>query len=241
MKKIIALLLLLITICSVASAEEILFRDIPWETNIIDVLSLLELIDAEGVGKDSGIDAHKLVHILETSIEERIIDFSSFENCGYTCYPVVSSDLIVAGYDVSWLELQFLYGIIDGKVSHEQSETELYSGKYEFRPDDYVAAYEDLLDKLIWLYGEPVVEEAIDNDSYLTKHRHERYAKWDGADNTSVLLYVKYYTDDTNIHRYELSIEYAKTDVSEKVEFIENYFEQEERNKKYNDENTDGL
>ena len=245
MKKFLMFLLVFLMVSSVAYAEEITFRGIPWGTNVLDVLSSLELVNADGIDKDSGIDVHRLVHVYESDVEEfgsqRLIGYSSFEDCGYTCTPAVSSDMVVAEYKVSWLELQFLYGIEDGEVSRDQRNAELYSGKYEFRPDDYVAAYEDLLDKMIWLYGEPVVNETINNDSYLTKHRHERYARWNGDNNTAVILYVKYYTDDTNIYQYELSIEYAKTDVLDKVDFIERYFEQEARNERYNAENTDGL
>lgn len=245
MRKILTFLLMFLTISSVACAEEITFRGIPWGLNISDTLSKLDLYDTEKIEENSNIDVHKIVCVYESHLEEfgsqRLIEYSSFENCGYKCTPRVSTDIVVAGYDVKWLELQFLYGIEDGEVSCDQRNAELYSGKYEFRPDDYVAAYEDLLNKMIWLYGEPVVNETVNNDSYLTKHRHERYARWNGDNDTAVLLYVKYYTDDTNIYRYELSIEYAKTDVLDKVDFIERYFEQEARNEKYNAENTDGL
>ncbi len=245
MKKFTGLVLALIMLCSTASAEEILFRGIPWGTNVLDVLSSLELIDADGVDKNSGVDVHKLVHVYESDVEEfgsqRLIGYSSFEDCGYICTPVIASDMVVAEYKVAWLELQFLFGITDEKVSCKKSDSEFYSGKYEFRPDDYVSAYEDLVGKLTWLYGEPVVEETVENDSYFTKHRHEKYARWDGANDTSVLLYVKYYTDDTNKYQYELSIEYAKTDIEDRIAFIEQFFAQKERDIKYNDVNTEGL
>lgn len=245
MKKLFCLMLVLLLLTSIAYADEITFRNITWGANVSEVLSSLELVNADEVDKNSGVDKYKLVCVYESDIEEfgsqQLSDFSSFEDCGYTCSPLMAFNMMVAEHKVSWLELQFLFGIVDEKVSREQSDSEFYSAKYKFSPDDYVAAYEDLLDKLIWLYGEPIIEEIVDNDSSLTKHRHERYARWDGENDTSILLYVKYYTDDTNKHQYELSIEYAKTDVSEKVEFIEHYFKQEERNNKYNTSNTDGL
>lgn len=245
MKKFFCLVIVLFSLSSIACAEEITFRGIPWGANVSEVLSSLELVNADEVDRNSGVDKYKLVCVYESDIEEfgsqRLIEFSSFEDCGYTCSPLMAFNMMVAEYKVSWLELQFLFGIADEKVSREQSDSEFYSAKYKFRPDDYVTAYEDLLDKLIWLYGEPIVEETVNNDSYLTKHRHERYARWNGENDTSVLLYVLYYTDDTNKSRYELSIEYAKTDVLERAEFIEHYFEQEERNTKYNSSNTDGL
>lgn len=245
MKKLFCLMLVFLSLTSIAYADEIMFRDIPWGANVSEVLSSLGLVNADEVDKNSDVDKYRLVCVYESDIEEfgsqQLCEFSSFENCGYTCSPLMAFNMTVAEHKVSWLKLQFLFGITDGNVSREQSDSEFYSAKYQFSPDDYVTAYEDLLDKLIWLYGEPIVEETVDNDSYLTNHRHERYARWDGENDTSALLYVKYYTDDTNKSRHELSIEYAKTDVSEKVEFIEHYFEQEERNSKYNSDNTDGL
>lgn len=245
MKKMIALIVMILVMASMASAQEIRFRNIEWTTDVITVLEQLDLIDVNKAKNEEKSDMYKLVQVHEANINEfgseRMIEYSCFDNSGYVCMPVLGSKLVVAEHEVKWLELQFVYGMIDGKVSREQSDSQLYTAKYEFKPDDYLIAYEDLLDKLIWLYGEPVIKETINNESFLTKHRHEKYAKWEGENGTALLLYVKYYTDDTNKFQYELSIEYGKTDVSMQAEIIEQYMEQEERNEKYTAEDMYGL
>ena len=247
MKKIICIVFVLLALSTSAFADEITFRDIQWGTNVKDTLSSLGLYDSDEVTNNSNRNVRLEMMIHPDTIEKfgsgRTIEYDRWGDveCGYKGVMFWSPEFIVAGHEISNLELQFLYGISDGAVLTDKNYAEFVSAKYEFNPEDYVAVYEELLDKLIWLYGEPVSEDFISGDSYLTKSKRERYAEWNGDNCTSLLLYVKYDVDKEKKSTNELSLEYAKTDIEKRVKLIADYFTQMERDLKYNSENTSGL
>lgn len=247
MKKIICAFLIITLLTSSAFAAEITFREIPWGSNVNETLSQLGLYDIDDVTESVNRNPRQEMVVHSDNIEKigskgiTSYDVWSEVDCGFKAVMFWSPEFIVAGHEVSNLELQFLYGVVNNKVSTSKEDAEFVSAKYEFNPDDYIQVYEELLDKLIWLYGEPIIEESISNDSYFSQHRRERYAKWNGSNGIELLLYLRYYVDDTSKYQYELSLEYAKTDIDNQVKLINDYFLQIERDQKYNDENTAGL
>ena len=111
---------------------------------------------------------------------------------------------------------------------------------------DDIEIYEDILDKLIWLYGEPIefVETIDDYSSFKAK---EVDVLWEGENDTVVCLhlyahgeYVKEVYDYVYSVKY-LDLEYGKSDIAQRISVIDEMMRNAERNEKYNSENTDGL
>lgn len=259
MKKIVTLLLLLITVCSGASAEEILFRDIPWGSNVQTVLdklgwdeALIELNQVRSLqGKSPVADDPSEYYLNNNEVSE--IEYPSkgesisHENCGfkYSNFYYREGSMIVAEHSIASIDLEFLYGMEGGKVSTDSSYGEFVKATYSFMGDD-IKIYEDVLDKLIWMYGEPVefVETIDDYSSFKAK---EIDVLWEGENDTVVCLhlyahgeYVKEVYDYAYSMKY-LYLEYGKSDIAQRISVIDETMRNAERNEKYNDENTDGL
>lgn len=243
MKRIIAVVLCLLMLCSTASAEEILFRDLPWLRSIDEVFSELGIFDAETTETTAEnwkwlFDSwNNQINGFGTLVLD---DWAIYDDAGFCFHPyMVCPFEDVAGYKLTYVELQFMYGMENGEVFRDKEHAQFISGKYTLRPDDYQSAYDDLREKLIWLYGKPIREESgkFGWDNKGRKH----YSLWEGDNGTSLLLYVKYRTDDNSMASCDLTIEYAKTDVVEQLEFLQEYYEARQRDEKYNSENTSGL
>ncbi len=243
MKRVLIYVLGILMICGSANAEEILFRDIPWLSSIDEVFSEIGIFDAETTERTK--ENHKLLFSTwDNRIDgfgELVLDeWKTYDDAGFCYRPVMGCPIEeVAGHPLTYLELQFMYGIEDDIVYTDKEHARFISAKYTFRPKDYQEAYDDLYDKLIWLYGKPLNEES-DNFGWDDKGR-EYYAVWQGANGASILLYVKYRTDDKSMANCDLTIEYAKTDVAEQLDYLQEYWETRQRNEKYNSDNTSGL
>ena len=252
MKKFTCLLVILaLMMSSTALADEILFRDIPWGSNTETVLTSMGLIDtdvyralpeSERVHK---IDSHLLYapwsHI-EPFGSGRITEYNQYEG-GYKYSPMMGlpGDITVGEYELENLELQFMYGVNEGVVSTAKEDAEFISGKYYIRIEadkygvGYDKAYKDLLDKLTWLYGKPSNNEENPKYGYWIDGGY-RYSIWFGDNNTGVILYHSSDQYDT-----EISIEYGRTDIEGDLVYIQEYLDENKRDEKYNDSNTDGL
>lgn len=248
-KKISAVLLLMLTFLScpglAAYEGEILFRGIPWGSNLDSVFEKMGVFDGDEV-EITEITKENVTRAL-VCYSNRIASFGGHvledvvfcENGGfeyYTFFPDPLTFGTVAGHKVIAMKLQFIYDIQDGVVIADKDCAKLVSGKYTFSGENSKATYDDLIDKLIWLYGKPSME-------YLEKpgeKYREGHVLWEGGNDTGVCLYVRYQPDDET-HLGDLILEYGKTDIADDLEYINEYWEMRERDAKYNSENTDGL
>lgn len=256
MKRLISVFLVLLTFAVPAFADEIMFRGIPWGSNVESALKELDLRNVDGSEADLQSESVTRCRYTRPTIDDfgymRMPGTGYYRDCGFS-YEFYSSirndpflkDKDVAGYKLAKIELQFMYGIVGREVSTEESDAQLVTGKYELKIEEqqvetYKSAYEDLLDKLVWLYGEPAEQNEGRSERYSKSDWVEKYSLWRGDNDTAILLYVKYYNDDSPFS-WELSIEYGKTGISGELEYIEKYWENKERGEKYNAENTNGL
>lgn len=170
MKKVVVLFLTLTLLCSTALADEILFRDIPWYSNLADTLTQMpEYSDI------NALDWETRVTIIG---EEREFDkpnngiapMLSFENTPFK----------VGGYNVGNITLNFVYSVDNGQVLRSEDDWKLIGATYHFSNIDQKTASENLIEKLSSLYGEPV-RTSVDTISYIT---------WYGDSNSLVSLNI---------------------------------------------------
>lgn len=185
MKKLTCILLVLLTITVSAFAEEITFRDIPWGSNVSNTLDVLP--------KGYDIQSYEARINLWDGYE----DYNSVNNClKYSIY--YDNVLTVAGYNVRWINLCFLYGYTEENiVLRNENDLSLFSAEYHLEVVDPLTSAEDLTAKLSDLYGLGKIGE---NDfKYNT-------VTWYGDNNTAVQLE---YSDD------HITIRYGNTDDTE--------------------------
>ena len=227
-----------------ANIHSILFRDIPWFSNVPFTLTALGVYDKDEVDQAEGLDYNNAFVVGQPTSYGfgafRLDNWKTYKNVCCAAGPAkYSIKWDVAGYETSMVYLYFMFAVEDGTVTTDKNKAQFISGIYNLKADDYPAAYDDLRDKLIWLYGDPAVESEKPHD--ISEVRREKYAQWNDKNGASVLLYVKYFTDDRSKYEYELSIEYAKTDIATSLEEVEKLQENEVRDQKYNEKNTNGL
>ncbi len=227
-----------------ADSHSILFRNIPWFSNIPSTLNALGVYDKDEVGQAEGLDINNAFIVGQPTSYGfgafRLKNWKTYKNVCCAAGPAkYSIKWDVAGYETSMVYLYFMLAVENGTVTLDKNKAQFIGGIYNLKADDYPAAYDDLHDKLIWLYGEPAVDFEKAHDK--SEVRREKYAQWNDGNGASVLLYVKYFTDDRSKYEYELSIEYAKTDIGSSLEEVEKLQENATRDQKYNEENTNGL
>ncbi|MBQ8971904.1 MAG: hypothetical protein IJ074_02335 [Clostridia bacterium] len=243
MRRVLTVIIFLSILRVSANAEEILFRDLPWLSSIDEVFSELGIFDAETTEKTAEnwewlFDSrNNQINGFGTYVFD---DWGTYDDAGFCFRPYMTCPFEdVAGYNLTYVELQFMYGVENDKVFRDKEHAQFISGKYTLRPDDYQSAYDDLRDKLIWLYGNPLREES-EKFGWDNKGR-KYYSLWEGDNGASLLLYVKYRTDDSSLRSCDLTIEYAKTDAVGQLEYLQEYYEARQRDEKYNSDNTSGL
>lgn len=248
MKRLVAIMLMLVMMCGNALAVEYTFDGVPFGTNIPFVCEHFGKEVTDDIDTYNESDTTNVVylnrkrHISEfgaKSMFDDDYDYGYTENgCKIDWWP---DKMCVAEYDIKTIELQFVFGINENAISDDMNNAEFYSGKYIFEADDYAEAYKDLKDKLIWLYGEPTAEEYWDNKALWQEDILGKYVLWEGDNDTAILLYAEYNYDFDTTAAYELSIEYGKLGMAERFDLVDKIMKQAERNKKYNAENTSGL
>ena len=259
MKKFLTFLLVFLMISSVACAEEITFRGIPWNTDPHGVIKLMgwdvALIEEnqimEEMGKTPQTDDLMVRYFLNNEVSD--VGYFAFddkiygENCGYVFsdYYFRRGDMIVAEHDVSEIELEFLYGMENGKVDMEYQSSKFVKATYSFWGGE-ISIFDDLLDKLTWLYGEPF--DYIENiNDYPSSKSKEVSVVWYGDNDTILHLYLRA-TGEYSKEQYEyvytiktLDLEYGLRTIGEQIKLIETAQQIQERNEMYDTENTDGL
>ena len=214
MKKIITII---ITICMMLAASTaanaqtdaaILFRGIPWES---DILSFADAVSDELTGLESAFR-----YSVESSAETLVM----FE--GYTesteihldyYYPTVpvfeavytidKSTFSVAGIETNSIWLYAVPKIVNGEPLEGKENTDVVLARYDMRLESYTdkdAVYDGLCKKMTQLYGSPDEKE-----SYMSL--------WYGANETFCSI-VQY--NDGAVHIY-----YGKTDLPERMKLLQ--------------------
>lgn len=165
-KSILLALILAGTSCAVTasagelSEKDIYFRDIPWYTNKADV-------------EKSFVDSGATVE--QAAFKDNILRMSGIDFSNTTSGSdrvdgggIVGrySGIEVAGYKPSDTKACYIFTLNeDGTINKSEDEAEFYFGWYTFDSDDYVdgeGVYNDLLQKLVSLYGEGVTDPSSD-------------------------------------------------------------------------------
>lgn len=223
MKKLISLLLAVFMLCSVASASEILFRDIPWGSNTLFVEKAVRGF-AEGY-----VYTNDDTVLLYWS-EDPFVDYFS----AYTPYEAgwqvsaYTDKLDVAGYPVRYVDAYCHYGIKDGYLSHDKKDGQFYQAVYTFDVINIENTYSDLKTKLEQLYG--LGKETVDEFSkvlYTNSDRIEydvtqKVTIWTGDNGTSVMLCSS--TSSRGIEKdllnHVLSLKYGNTNANFTLEEV---------------------
>lgn len=225
--------------------EEILFRGIPWGTNVDEV-------------KNSLVSSGFFTGKCEIESEARLMPWSldpeeadSFWESGYRLYQYsFADDVKVAGYPLGPVHMYFMYSHDGVKSDRNISASELFLVSMELETVDYDLAYADLVNKLNSLYGKAV--ETSDVTGYWSTggnyHQYDWWASWYGQSDTAILLHMTYnITDeDQKIKGEELKLYYGKTDSEARLVSLSGVLSSEAKaleQKKIleNANNTDGL
>lgn len=227
---VIIVLVLAVCFSSIAFADEILFRSIPWFSNYENVMDTLDKLDVAW-STPSVISGQ---NILSTVKEE-----SSNSDKEYLCVCTVYANksdisLQVAGYDVTGMTLYFAYVPgKDGEIDHSLDDTSFYMARYTISMDgdEYDLTLKDLMNKLDDLYGKPKSIKADDGcDSTI-----DDIYKWSGSKNTFVYL-----AGDDNRFGASIRLYYGTEEGDTLIKNAEKIQKQQELNHR-KDNGSDGL
>lgn len=241
MKKTIVLLLTLLTLCTVALADEITFRNIPWGSNIEEVQSLL-IKDMAIWEEWSFSPKDAWMPYSEAMTSEYILDLcSTSENCGYNYEPRPYKQNI-AGHRLTSLSLYAHYGENTNGISKEPVDTVFYAAEYTLAVDsDIEAAYDELQGKLSYLYGTCESAEVWNSSSLYREGQYTCMSTWYGDNATAVTLYCEYPVQESYRNHCYIKLRYYKTDCDEKLDIIKVAVEQMNLAAQYKDSNLSGL
>ena len=178
--------ILMVSVASVASADEIRFLGIPWLSNVNDVKAMVK----DKLTKDLPTGEFELSTWTALSYkgdeyEVKEVPMYKLEYSGRYYYQI-------AGFNVKSVDLEFVPRGDNGTYSNLDTDAyQLTLAGYSFGKDninDYDDIYEALIKKLKSLYGEPVA--TLDNSTvtaYFTQ-RTKGFA-WEGENNTVVKLH----------------------------------------------------
>lgn len=218
----------LLTICllifSTASAEEILFRGISWDT---DVQTFWNIVQNE-LGQSIDPDSRSGQYLLENAcLECNVFEYMSIESDGiyskfgsldhyptYQFFVSCSGNAFVAGYPISHIGGFAIPSVKDGIVHFLTTDNRVINAYYSFDLDrisiPYSEVYSALHKKLSSLYG--CEHSHITRDSYTSNI-------WVGTDDTYVEL--SYSFPEAGYGNTYLSLEYGVLDVPDLINFIE--------------------
>ncbi len=237
MKRVVTVLLVLVMMCGVALADEILFRGIPWGANIIDAESVIDAIPDCDIYY---VDEYNMPYWEKHSALSIGLDASSDYNTGYMMAvmsmgwisPDAFQEFKVGGHTVEYMNLYFRFGLTDEGISRDKEDSVLILAEYDFDSLDYAGAYDDLKAKLTSLYGEgkETVEESEgmgwSEDGEFEKFGVvRRVTVWDGDNNTSVKLESSTSTlpVEDDMWNHYMNLAYGKTDEKKNIDLIDDY------------------
>lgn len=192
----IVLCLLTCTVYAEQTQESapILFRNIPWGSNLPTALAALDGISFSDPNTDYAC-----------TVDYYILEDGDIKYTDHVCAKIYArsrsiSDMKVAGYELSGMNLLFAFTTDDsGMLPKDEEHTALAYADYEIKPKDLQFVMNDLLGKLTKTYGEPAghrtTGRSITYDIYY----------WTGADGTIVSLVGKDYQSGST----EVSIRYS--------------------------------
>ena len=241
MKKLVVMLCVLvfsITQSALAFDGEILFRDIPWGTDIVTFQELIhediaplrddlddfskqvilkfELVEKTNI---SYLDGSLVEKGEEQPYETYFIKSSENENSGltfYECRVEAHDDVLIAGYPVSEVRGYAVNSVEDGVLFCEAERSKLVKCSYYFDGEsvpDTTQTFQNLMEKLEKVYGE--YNLSIIDSSYNVPWKWI----WFGTNNTYVCL-----SSSSNVPSDEwyygsiLNIEYGVTNVGDMIE-----------------------
>ena len=178
------------------SDGEIVFRGIPWLVSISDAV---ELLCAEGELPEGNLRAGEKMYSWGKEYTSVSVPNGGFK------YSIsgLGNKFFVAGYSVGDVYLYALYNHSDGNILREASSSRLYKAEYFFDVKDKSVAYSGLFAKMCGVYGDP--SDAGETGS-------EKYAIWNGDDNTGVVLRFACY-GGASLEYLSLSYGLANADV----------------------------
>lgn len=211
MRKIITIIM---TICMTlafavhASAQtdaEILFRGIPWESDIVTFVTAVS-DDLTGLGAQFSYDIESSADTLV--MFEGYSDASDAHTDYYyptapvfeAVYTIDKSTFTVADVETNSIWLYAIPEVVDGSPMEGQENTDLVLAKYVMRLESYsdkTAVYDAICEKMKQLYGEP-----DETQSYMML--------WYGTNDT--FCSIVQFNDGA------LNINYGKTDLPERME-----------------------
>ncbi|MBR3905400.1 MAG: hypothetical protein IKJ51_06790 [Clostridia bacterium] len=185
MRKFIALIVLLIFLSVQSFAEEIIdVFDIPWESNINEVITVLENRGFVVPENRIFLDCNSCPY---WTYDMKKFSADSFDNVGIriNLFGDNVKDAQIAGYPISLFSANFYYPITDGIVNKTTDCAKYYIAEITLRIDKsmLISIRNDLTNKLSTLYG--VYQESSIKDSNLTF----LCRAWTGANNTEVCLF----------------------------------------------------
>ena len=234
MKRVVAVLLVLVMVCSCALAAEITFMDFPWGIDAEQAGKKLKKVgDYYNCNEDSWVAYWEEYNANATMADGAY----TYYPAGYALYasfsgasfPEYFEPYLVGGHSVNDIWMWCRYGYDGEKVLTEIEDSCLYMAEYNFLVMDTMSAYEDLKNKLNSLYG--VGEETIKEDTgsvWNESGQHdftyvEKSTTWYGDNNTSVRLEGGASSrpiEEDYLYHY-LSLIYGKTDQDETIKKIE--------------------
>lgn len=245
-KGIIVFLFLLILLLSfrTVSADEILFRGLPWGSNIDLFIDSINASVWDGIEDDSA----ELISWGEyRNKSDRFILYLKSDSVFpsgwvYTKLTKGNPPLKVAGYEIRSVSGYFYYGVKNETVIKSRDSCRLYMAEYLFDVLDVEGAFSDIKNKLVTLYGEGTLSTTTG-----TAYSSETWEKLTypvvkyviTGDNDTSLLLEK---GTINESGYILLV-YGKGDTDSEIKHIQNLLYQEslyeEQNNRSN--STDGL
>lgn len=101
----------------------------------------------------------------------------------------------VGGYDVDRVNLYYIYYPVDGAILRTEEAAGFLAGEYVFYPSNVKSMYQDLLDKIVSTYGEPIFtgdtcDAFFPSDvvCYYSNVRANQYTIWFSSSNKAYLI-----------------------------------------------------
>lgn len=180
-KVVVTLLAVLVFSSSVAFADDITFRSVPWKSDYDSTLAALS---------DTGISWKKPEKKLGVLIADEVLTSLDDASMNYPdiCYVDSRSvNLKVAGYDIDEVALYFAYTPdANNEITHNTDNTSFYMAMYKISTDEtsYPGVIRDLKKKLSDIYGTPKEVDMSDDCNSTTKD----YYQWKGSNGTFVYM-----------------------------------------------------
>lgn len=180
--------ILVLGICPVAFATyegEILFRDIPWDTNMPSFMEkLLTDIPLTIMSDTLGGAYVQYFDVFNSGM------FSTYNFLGYGNYchgfnMEVQGNVLVGGWPLQSVEGYSINKVENGSILHDLTETRMINCDYIFdmaKISDYELAHQNLKDKLVTIYG----------NTDISINTYRECDVWFGKNNTYVCLVVEH-------------------------------------------------